>query len=184
MHAKINNNNSWKLFFILIILIPGIVLGFGYWHSITHGSTHIELFFKSSDSDKRGLLPEAEVFFIGSDNHILAKGISDENYGYIHLIHPEEGDCHKFGKMVSNSQSRNLWQQCFEKQSTWIMKWVKDIHFVKIKHNLCTTGKIPIDISEYNSEWLLWWVPLPHVGGKPYSYFSSKIVVEEKSCLK
>ncbi|MCU7835441.1 MAG: hypothetical protein KZQ83_09310 [gamma proteobacterium symbiont of Taylorina sp.] len=46
--------------------------------------------------------------------------------------------------------------------------------------------KIPITISEYNSvsEWLLWWVPLPHIGGKPYSYFRASIDLEQYDCFK
>jgi hypothetical protein len=171
-------------FLILFFVIPGMVLGYGYWHSVTHGSAYIDLSFETSDKIKKDILSKAEVFFIDSDGKILAKGIRDEEHNYVHLIHPEAGDCHEVAKGPSSKESRRLWQECFKKQSVWIPTWIKNVRQVQINHKSCSSKKIPVVISEHNTEWLLWWVPLPHVGGKPYSYFRLSIVVEENDCLR
>ena len=169
---------------MLTIIISGIVLVYGYWHSITHGSAHIDLFMKSSDKEKQITLSMAEVLFMDPGGIVLARGISDEKNNYIHLIHPKVGDCHDLIKEVSHSESRKLWQECFRKQSTWIMTWIREVRQVEVRHRSCPSIHIPIVISEHNSEWPLWWIPLPHVGGLPYSYFRARIVIDDKYCNK
>ena len=71
---------------ILGVIILGIILTYGYWHSVTHGSVNIDLAYKASNIKKLELLPLAEVAFMNGTGKILAKGISDEKYGYIQLI--------------------------------------------------------------------------------------------------
>jgi hypothetical protein len=164
-----------------MVLIPIIVLAYGYWHSITHGSALIDLTFEGEDQK---LLSKAEVLFMDADGNVLATGVRDEKHNYIHLIHPAVGDCHEAVKGVSSKASRKLWQECFKEQSVWIPEWIKRVRQAQVKHESCLSKKVPVVISHYNSEWLLWWVPLPHVGGIPYSYFRSSIVLEKNDCIK
>jgi hypothetical protein len=28
---------------------------------------------------------------------------------------------------------------------------------------------VPVSVREYADDWWLWWVPLPHLGGPPYT---------------
>ena len=171
-----------------IVIISGAaftVLAYGYWHSLTHGSAYIDLVFETPDTEKKDLLSKAEVLFLDADGNILAKGLRDEEYNFIHLIHPIVGDCHEIEKGAAySSESKKSWHECFEKQSTWIPTWINDVSQVQIKHSNCSSKPLPIAISAHNSEWFLWWVPHPHIGGKPYTYFRSSIVVTEKDCVK
>ena len=32
---------------LILVVIAGLVLGYGYWHSITHGSIYIDLDYKT-----------------------------------------------------------------------------------------------------------------------------------------
>lgn len=169
-----------KQLLISVIIISGIILGYGYWHSITHATTHIDLKF---DMEKRQL-SKAEVFFMDLNANVLARGVRDEKYNHVYLIHPEVGNCNQLSKGPSNNETRKLWLECFEIRSIWIPTWIKKVRQVQVKHENCLSKKIPIIISEYNSEWLLWWVPLPHVGGIPYSYFRARIVIDERDCIE
>lgn len=174
-----------KRILILVIPIAGVLLAYGYWHSITHASAYIGLVFKASTKNKQKSLQNAEVIFFNSNGDVLAKGVNDKTYNFIHLIHPKVGDCHKVVKVTTSSrESRELWQKCSKQLSIWIPRWIRDVRQVEVKHKDCSSKKIPIVISERNSTWPLWWVPLPHVGGKPYSYFTSSIIIEEKDCVE
>src|SRR5262249_50968384 len=43
--------------------------------------------------------------------------------------------------------------------------------------------RLPINVSKATDEWWLWWVPLRHVGGKPYTVFSVHIDFDRRrSC--
>ena len=165
--------------FILIVLFPALVLGYGYWHSKTHGSVNITLKYGSEDQ----ALSKAEVVFMDSKGSLLAEGRVDDRYDFVNLIHPKIGDCQKFAKGPSTKEKRELWQECFEAQSTWIPKWIKKVRQLQVKHETCVTKKIPIKITEYDSDWLLWWVPHPHIGGFPYAYFRARVVIDKKDCI-
>ena len=164
-------------------MISGVVLTYGYWHSVTYGSANIDLSYKVSDIKKMGLLPLAKVIFLDAEGKTLAEGVSDEKFGYVQLINPDGINCNAISKPYSK-EGKRLWKECFNKQAIWIPKWIKRVSQVQVKHKNCESKNIPVIISEYNTEWLLWWVPLPHVGGSPYSYFTASIIVEENNCIE
>ena len=114
-----------KRILILVIAISGVVLAYGYWHTITHASAYIGLDFKTPAKNKQESLPKAEVTFFNSKGDVLANGVSDENYNFIHLIHPKVGDCHEAEKITGSSmESREFWKKCFKQLSTWIPHWI------------------------------------------------------------
>jgi len=169
---------------IIAIIVVGSILVYGYWHSVTHASFYVDLQFIKDDSQKPQTMPQAEVLFLDATGRALAKGISDAQYRFIHLIHPEVGDCHEIEMPAfSSKEARKSWQECFEHVATWIPEWAGKVRRVDLKAKDCTIKNMPVAVSKYNSDWYLWWVPLPHVGGKPYTHYSLSIAVEEKNCL-
>jgi len=168
---------------ILTLIFIGSILGYGYWHSATHASFYVGLKYKKIDGQQPKTMPKTEVLFLDSAGRVLARGISDEKYNYVHLIHPEVGDCHQVEKSAHSSKdAEEAWQNCFEKMSTWIPMWAGQVRQVELKTQRCPV-KIPVTVSRWNSDWYLWWVPLPHVGGKPYAYYSLSIIVDENDCI-
>jgi len=168
---------------LIIISIVACILGYGYWHSITHASFHVQIDFKNDTKGTQDTIPKTEVEFLDSEGRVLAQGISDDQYNFVHLIHPEVGDCHEVERAATYSASgKTAWQECFEHMSTWIAQWANKVRQVNLKTDRCTWRNIPVTVSESNSEWFLWWVPLPHVGGMPYTYYSVYITVEENDC--
>jgi hypothetical protein len=124
-------------------------------------------------------MPLAKVVFFDIEGKTLAEGVSDEKYHYVHLLHPEVGDCYELESAATTSRSgRTAWQECYAILATWIPGWVDKVHSVDVSHEGKLYEKVPVKLNTYNSEWLLWWVPLPHVGGKPYTYYSTRISLE------
>ena len=171
-----------KAFSIIAILILSILL-YGYWHSCTHATFHVSLDFNRGLDNEIISLPELKIQFMDAKGAVLAKGISDKQFSYIHLIHPVHGDCHEAEKEAPFSkEAKASWQECFEQQSMWIAEWIKDVHKIKLEFGNCRQQNIPI-IMNYNSDWYFWWVPHPHIGGKPYSYYSTTIKINEQNCV-
>ena len=61
-------------------------------------------------------------------------------------------------------------------------EWAGKVRQVNLKSPICQLENYPVAVSRYNSDWYIWWVPLPHVGGKPYAYYSLNITIDEKDC--
>ena len=161
------------------------ILAFGYWHSATHSSLYVSLNLVPEADKKAQAAPAAKVQFLDSQGSVLANGVRDEQYNFVHLVHPEYGDCHEVEKMAAfSNEARSAWQECFEHLSVWIARWIGDVAHVSVRYENCLIEKRPITISKSRSDWYLWWVPHPHIGGKPYSDYSATIVVDEKDCVE
>ena len=157
---------------LIILIIIGCVLGYGYWHSYTHASFYVQLVSRANDKVKPITIPKAEIQFLDEEGKVLADGISDEQYNYVHLIHPEAGDCYEVEKSASSSKkARESWR-------------VGKVRQIDLRTQNCNLKNIPVTVSKSHSDWFLWWVPLPHIGGKPYSYYSLNIFIEDKNCMK
>ena len=179
MTAKSTTQSFFLSALLSVSLITIVVLGYGYWHARTHASFHIDMHLLTGPGEKPQDMPNAEITFLDESGKVLALGVSDEKSNFVRLLHPEAGDCHEAAKEApSSKESRATWQKCFAQQSTWIPKWAKKVNQVDVLYKNKRFEKIPVTVSEYNSEWFLWWVPLPHVGGKPYTYFRATITVD------
>ena len=169
---------------IAVAIIMACILGYGYWHSATHASLNVYLNVRNSYRDGSNAIRNAEILFLDPAGRRLASGIGDPHYNYVRLIHPELGDCYEVEKDARSSRpGREAWQACFERLSTWIPGWADKVSQVNLKIRDCTLKNIPVTVSKRNADWLLWWVPHPHIGGKPYTYYSLSITVDEKNCV-
>ncbi|MDH3859409.1 MAG: hypothetical protein OEV07_15560 [Gammaproteobacteria bacterium] len=173
-----------KVLLIIAVVILS-VLAFGYWHSITHASFYVSLNVAGEADSKKQSAPDAKLRFLDSRGRVLAKGVRDKQYNFVHWIHPTHGDCHEVEKMAAFSkEARTSWQECFEHQSAWIAKWIGDVAKVDVEYGDCLIRNRPITISESSSDWFLWWVPHPHIGGKAYSDYSATMVIDETDCVE
>ncbi len=62
--------------------------------------------------------------------------------------------------------------------ATWIPQWAGKVKQVDVVYQGQIFAEIPVNVSVYNSDWYFWWVPLPHIGGRPYTYYRASITVE------
>jgi len=167
---------------LLILLFASIVLGYGYWHARTHGTLNISM-YDYSDEQTYVLLKDARVVLANEGGEVLATGKSDSRFGTVNLSHPETGSCYEAEHQATRSrEGMNAWQICFREHTTWIMQWVRQVRFVDVSVRDCMFEKIPVLVKENYADWWMWWVPLPHVGGKPYTYFSLTIRVDPVAC--
>lgn len=165
-----------------VLIFAAIVLGYGYWHAKTHGALNVSI-YDLSDEQTFALLRDAAIVLMDAGGTVLATGKSDKRHGTVYLSHPETGSCFEAEQQATRSrEGMNAWQICFRQQSTWLMEWVREVRLVDVQTQDCSLGKIPVAIKEYSEDWWMWWVPLPHVGGKPYTYFSLTIRLDPIAC--
>ena len=165
-----------------VLTLASIILGYGYWHAKNHGTLNVSM-YDFSDGQSFSLLKDTEIVFVDEDSKVLAAGKSDSRYGTVYLSHPETGSCYEAEYQANRSKNAmNAWQICFRQHSTWLIEWVRRVRFVDIQVKDCSLKKIPVRIREYDGDWWMWWVPLPHVGGKPYTYFSLTIRLDPLAC--
>ena len=161
------------------------VLGWGYWHNRTHATLNLSLHDVSLKTDRLayGQVLRADIIFMSADGVALAEGKIREPYGVLSIPHPEVGDCSRYERQASsNAEARHEWQRCFEAMSRWLATWVKKVRYATVTMDNCRIEKLPVLPDEYGDSWWIWWVPLPHIGGKPYTYFSLTLRVDGLHC--
>jgi hypothetical protein len=167
---------------LALAIIAALVLGYGYYHATTHGWLYINL-VDASVAPHAGNIRDATIRLLDGDGKLLADAKSDHQFAVARLIHPEAGDCSaEEGSSTASSAARDQWQTCFETLSTWLIHWAGRVRFADVKFARCDFKAVPVTLHESRETWWVWWVPLPHIGGKPLTYFSLSISVDGSKC--
>ena len=170
---------------LLLLAAPATLLGWGYWHARTHATLNLSLYDVSLKNDRQayGRVEKADIGFVNAEGKVLAQGSIREPYGVLALYHPEIGDCSRYERQASSdSQAREDWQRCFKAQSRWLTTWVHDVRYVTVEMNQCRVERLPVLLRKYTESWWLWWVPLPHIGGKPYTHVELTGKLDSVAC--
>ncbi|MBI2841538.1 MAG: hypothetical protein HYX75_24745 [Acidobacteria bacterium] len=166
----------------IVGLVAAATLAYGYWHVSSHASLYISVQDISDRKHPRPLL-DVELRFLDFAGNELAQAKAEVPYGVVSVTQPAAYSCQELEKRAAFSpQAREQWGRCFERQSRWLMTWVRKAKYVDLKSGPCRIQRIPISVSEYRDSWWAWWVPLPHVGGKPYTGLSIYLTIDRDRC--
>lgn len=172
-------------FILFVLAVCAGVLGYGWWQASTHASFHADfrLLNHQRPSTQEPVMPGAQVHFLDAGGDTLAQGVNDELHNYIHLIHPEVGDCHDLERAATtSSDGRAAWQACYETLSSWTASWIRKVRQVAVRLEDCQFAPRPAEVAEYYADWYLWWLPLPHVGGTLYRHYRLRMEVDMENC--
>jgi hypothetical protein len=172
----------YKTLALFLLLFAIAVLGWGYWHMVTHATLNLSLDDVSLKTDRQayGRVVNADIAFMDATGVVLAEGRIREPYGVLSF---SDHDCSRYEQEASsNADARKSWQPCFEALSRWLTTWVGRVRYTSVTMNECRIEKLPALPKEYGDSWWIWWVPLPHIGGKPYTYFSLTLGVDGLYC--
>jgi hypothetical protein len=163
----------------VLLLIPA-VLAYGYWHARTHATLYVSL-VDASVRERYQPVKQAELSFKSASGEVVAKAGVESQYGSVYLAEPAEYACHEIERKAPfDTAARDEWSRCFKQQSRWLSSRVPDIASVEVVTGSCRV-EVPAAFSSY-SDWWLWWVPLPHVGGTPYWNYSLLIRIDPLKC--
>ena len=170
-------------FFLVTSLLCVVALAYGYWHVRTHGSLYVSL-HDTSLGRYGEPVKEGVIELLDGSSHKLITLTADGLYGAYLITAPAPYDCHPQERAASHGNpAQDAWQTCFQRQSRWVAEVAPSIASATIRFGRCELRNVPASLGANYSDWFLWWVPLPHIGGKPYASFSHTFYVDGRSCL-
>ena len=166
--------------------LMAFVLAWGYWHSLNHASLQLRVddYSLKSESQAYGA-PHGVILVFRDDAHApLAIARSVEPIGFILAIHPsaEIGNCQHRNGPPSGHASPGDYAACYEQYSAWSATWAPRVRSADVSAGSCALREVPVAVRVSNTEWLLWWVPLPHVGGLPRQYVELTVAIDSRAC--
>jgi len=162
-----------KPFIVLFIGLFTGLAGYGWWHASTHATFSLTL----RDAAAKGFvqLKGAQLAFHDESGRVLARGKTDEQYGVAWVSHPAAGFC---GPDLAPAAYR----PCFRAHAEWLPGWVPRVQSVSIVTPRCRIERAPLHFSASRESAWTWWIPLPHVGGRPYTNFHAFLQVDGENC--
>jgi hypothetical protein len=91
------------------------------------------------------------------------------------VSHPSAGYC-------SADLAPDDYRACFWKQSEWLTTWLNDLRYISLAIGTCRIERVPLDLKVSRDSLLTWWIPLPHVGGVPFTTYSAQLEVDSRVC--
>jgi hypothetical protein len=172
----------------LLIVVAGVVAVFaitlarGYRFASTYGALQVSIADVSDSAKPRPLVP-AELTFLDSAGRPLGRAVAEAPLGTVYLSSPAEYACRDVERRAPYSaDARREWDRCFDRQSRWLPTWVRRATAVDVTSGACDFHGVPLTVSESRDDWWLWWVPLRHIGGPPFTYFDIAIRVDRSRC--
>ena len=161
----------------VILLLAGLalgVLGYGWWHAATHATLNVTL-SDAAAKDKFGPVKGARLACLDDAGGVLATARTDDTYGVVWASHPVMGYC-------GPNLAQAAYATCFRAQSDWLPTWVPQATRVNIVIGDCRIERAPIRFDAYRDSAWTWWIPLPHVGGTPYTNYSAFLQINSATC--
>ena len=155
-------------------IVVASVLGFGYWHAVTHATFDVHLAYHT-ETGAVNRMRNSQLEFLDDNGGVLARATVDTRHGVVWLAHPDKGQC-------GPDLARDAYRDCFQIQATWIPQWVRGVRHANVALGRCSLAHRPVQLSSYRDNLWLWWMPLPHVGGLPYTRYSATIAVDTRGC--
>jgi hypothetical protein len=167
---------------LLGALIVG-VLGWGYWHVSTHGDVNVSLNDVGLKNDRQlwGKVTAADLVLKDASGATLARAKAEPPLGIVWLQHPVVGDCRPEERQASSGDGA-AWRTCIGAKMRWVPAWIRQVRHVRVALDGCTIEQAPVTLEAYRDAWWLWWLPLPHVGGSPYTYYALAVWIDSRAC--
>jgi hypothetical protein len=154
------------------------LMAYGYWHVNAHGWLH----FAARDHRERSAprpITSTGISLLDDAGTELARLVTDERHGVGFIASPKEYICDSPRGPSMPHQERLA---CLRKQARWVMTWARKARYARLGLGACSFSALPVAVGEYTESWLIWWVPLPHVFGRPYTLFNISLDVDGGTC--
>ena len=167
---------------LLVLAACALVPLWGYWYSIRHASLNLRVndYALKSPAQSYGEPHDVGLVFRDASSRELALARSVEPAGYILAVHPDPaiGNCEHL-----NQRPQGEFADCYARYSKWSATWAPVVRNADVTVGSCSLKAVPVAVERSNDEWLLWWVPLRHIGGLPRQYFSFAVAIDSRACV-
>ncbi len=161
---------------LLLLALAGFTasMGYGWWHRATHATLEVQLVFNAKGGAAKRLR-NGQLTFLDSEGRELARATIDTRRGVVWLAHPERGQC-------GPDLARDTYLDCFRAHSEWIPLWIGQARRANVMLEGCAIADAPVTLFTRRDNLLLWWVPLPQVGGRPYARHIATVRANQQWC--
>lgn len=159
---------------VLLVIAAATSAGYGYWHLSTFATFHMSL-RDVAEQKQGGAVLNAQLTFLDADSRPLARGKTDGKWGVVLVRHPSAGYC-------DSELSPADYRACFWAQSEWLTTWLNDLRYVSLAIGSCRIERVPLDLKVSRDSLLTWWIPLPHVGGVPFTRYTAQLELDSRLC--
>lgn len=174
--------SPWGTVVGAIGLVIVITLARGYAFVKSHGSLGVYA-TDVSDTTHRSRVVPLVVTFLDASGATLARMTADTATGVLYVTEPTAYACRAVEVgAATDPGARRDWTRCFDGESRWLVTWVRRARSADVDAPPCSLRRMPVRISESTDPWWLWWVPLRHVGGDPYTYFNVDLRFDRSRC--
>lgn len=164
-----------------LAVVGALFLGYGWWHEQTHASMTFTVSARVA-RDTTVFVRNVQLTLYDSSGAFLAEARSLDAIGAIYVTRPTEYYCHDVELAASRTGDHAAWNACFQRYSKWMATWGDRVAYARVEIGSCRIERFPVTARRYGDAWWLWWLPLPHVGGTPYGYYSVSIALEPDAC--
>ena len=159
---------------VVFIGLAAGVLGYGYWHSVSHATLSVVL-TDSSRKERDGRVLNAEVVFLDASSQPIARGKTDVKLGIVLLWHPVSGYC-------GPDLTLEAYRACVIAQSGWLAQWVDQLRFISVVLGNCRIERVPVEVTVRRQNLATWWIPFLEGSGAPYSRYATRLEVDARVC--
>lgn len=159
---------------IMCVIIIGVPL-IGYVYTECYSYLYVSVWNKGSSTNFE-TKPDIKILFVDSNKNILAIGENDAPYGTVEIKKPD-------GTYCKPELGSTQWQRCHRANSIWLKNWIDQLSTIKVMVNDCEQQSLQAIIHEQRFNMLTWWVPHPHIGGSPYTYYNLRLAIDAKDCI-
>lgn len=158
--------------------LAAAVTVYGAWQARTHATLRLAVHDHAGQTNSRAWVDvtDARVRLVDAAGRVRAEAQLEPPHGQPRWLGPdgEAVDCRP-------DMPRDAWPACFDAQSRWMARWAGEAANADLVVGGCRIERAPIE-RRTSSDWLLWWVPLPHVGGRPLGYHALDVHVDSARC--
>lgn len=167
---------------VTLCILATVAVVRGHQLASTHGALQVSISDRSDPANPRPLVP-ATLAFLDSAGDTLAQAAAEPPIGVVYLTSPAMYSCRDVERRAAYSvEARGEWDRCFDRQSRWLMTWVRRAKSVDLVSGSCVIHGAPIVVDKGVDDWWLWWIPLRHIGGPPFTYFLVAIQIDRAHC--
>ena len=169
-----------KTLLLGVVALGAAVSGYGAWQAHTHGSAQLDVLDHAgrTATQRWSQVKDAQVTLRDPAGVTLVEASLTPPFGQPAYSGPTGAvDCR-----LQEQQGGESWQRCFEAQSRWVATWAPRVASARVQVGACTIESVPVERRVY-SDWWLWWVPLPHVGGTPLTLHSLALHIDSARCV-
>jgi hypothetical protein len=155
-----------------------LVLSWGAWRAHTRAYVSLQVHDHAGRTRERLWrdASEARVLLHDSQRRLRAEALLEPPHSLPRWIGParEAVDCRP-------SSDPEAWRHCLDAQSRWMAAWATHAERADVLIGTCRIDGLPV-ARRSRRDWLLWWVPLPHVGGSPLGDHVLELHVDSARC--